>query len=351
MVRPIVAVPVDDRDGSRAFGVIAAAAGLPSAEPPHAVLVGRAPSSTDVAEAFRHGAGEVTVLAHAAAAIPADPDQVVAMLAALSGAEARWLEGGTIFVLPSGLIGEEVAARLAARFDGVALGLCQTLVSDGPAGQRSAFGGRAELVIGGEGRPCFAALHGAEPPAGTPPSGPVRHVDLAIALPSTDHLRSIPSASREARLDGARIVVSGGRGMGGEEGFAQLRDLAEQLGGALAAACRRSTPGGCRSPADRPIRAVRGAGYLCGRGDFWNAATSGRYQCSQPHRGHQPRPGGRYLPPCDGRHRSPTGSCCCRLSWRGCVERALVPTGFDVDSVARMARAVPASNGQHQGRF
>lgn len=233
MTRPVVTVPVDNRDGSRAFGVIAAVAGLPGAEPPHAVLVGRAPSGADVAEAFRHGAGEVTVLAHADAAIPADPDQVVAMLAALIGSEAHWLARGTAFVSPAGLVGEEVAARLAARFGGVALGLCQTLVLDGPAGRRSAFGGRADLVVGGEGRPCFAALHGAEPPEGMCPPGPTRHVDLTIVLPSADHLRSIPSASREARLDGARIVVSGGRGMGGEEGFAQLRGLAEHLGGAL----------------------------------------------------------------------------------------------------------------------
>jgi electron transfer flavoprotein alpha subunit len=232
MVRPVVMVPVDDGEGPGAFGVIAAAAGLRDAEPPCAVLVGHAPSDSDIAAAFRHGAGEVVVCAHAAAAVPAHPDQVLAMLSALIGQEPRW-PADAVFILPAGLVGEEVAARLAARFGGVALGRCQTVALDGGAGRRGAFGGRAELVVGGGGRPCFVALHGAEPPDGAAATGPIRRVDLDVPLPPGDQARRIPSSGGEARLDGARIVVAGGRGMGGEEGFAQLRELAVLLGGAV----------------------------------------------------------------------------------------------------------------------
>jgi electron transfer flavoprotein alpha subunit len=45
-----------------------------------------------------------------------------------------------------------------------------------------------------------------------------------------------------ARLDGARIVISGGRGMGGAEGFALLQALALELGSRLGGACRRCRP-------------------------------------------------------------------------------------------------------------
>lgn len=40
---------------------------------------------------------------------------------------------------------------------------------------------------------------------------------------------------RECPLEEAPVVVSGGRGMGGEEGFSQLRELATLLGGAVGA--------------------------------------------------------------------------------------------------------------------
>lgn len=39
----------------------------------------------------------------------------------------------------------------------------------------------------------------------------------------------------ECPLEEARVVVSGGRGMGGEEGFEVLRELARTLGGAVGA--------------------------------------------------------------------------------------------------------------------
>jgi len=41
--------------------------------------------------------------------------------------------------------------------------------------------------------------------------------------------------ARVANLDEANVIVAGGRGVGGEEGFALLRDLAEVLGGAVGA--------------------------------------------------------------------------------------------------------------------
>src|SRR5439155_11632500 len=44
--------------------------------------------------------------------------------------------------------------------------------------------------------------------------------------------REQPSAGT-VRLDTARVVVGGGRGVGGQEGFAELEELASLLGGAV----------------------------------------------------------------------------------------------------------------------
>jgi electron transfer flavoprotein alpha subunit len=46
---------------------------------------------------------------------------------------------------------------------------------------------------------------------------------------------SHPAAARVVNLEEATIIVAGGRGVGSEEGFAPLRDLAEALGGAVGA--------------------------------------------------------------------------------------------------------------------
>jgi electron transfer flavoprotein alpha subunit len=57
--------------------------------------------------------------------------------------------------------------------------------------------------------------------------------DLNSALPAALPVERRESGQQAANLEGARVVVSGGRGTGGEAGFASLSDLAACLGGAL----------------------------------------------------------------------------------------------------------------------
>lgn len=74
----------------------------------------------------------------------------------------------------------------------------------------------------------------AKAPTATP--GEVKVIEASFAAP----VRLEPKGretleDRECPLEEAPVVVSGGRGMGGEEGFALLRELASLLGGAVGA--------------------------------------------------------------------------------------------------------------------
>jgi electron transfer flavoprotein alpha subunit len=61
-------------------------------------------------------------------------------------------------------------------------------------------------------------------------------VPIDCTLPQETSLRVLQEAASEgARLEDARIVVSGGRGLGGPEGFRDLEELAEILGGVVGA--------------------------------------------------------------------------------------------------------------------
>jgi electron transfer flavoprotein alpha subunit len=58
--------------------------------------------------------------------------------------------------------------------------------------------------------------------------------EIALGAPSTLPLERTPLSDQSIALEGARIVVAGGRGLD-EAGFAQLDRIAKALGGAVAA--------------------------------------------------------------------------------------------------------------------
>ena len=61
-----------------------------------------------------------------------------------------------------------------------------------------------------------------------PPSG-------SLDLPSVKVVERIEEAAAALPIEEARIIVAGGRGVGGEEGFALVREIAAALGGAVGA--------------------------------------------------------------------------------------------------------------------
>ena len=71
------------------------------------------------------------------------------------------------------------------------------------------------------------------------------------------HMKERVAVKREGpQLDGAKTIISGGRGLKGEENFTMLKDLADLLGGAVGQPARRWTRGGCltRCKSDRQAR-------------------------------------------------------------------------------------------------
>ena len=141
-----------------------------------------------------------------------------------------------LILLPAGPLGEECAAGLAARLGGQSLGRCSALALRGATllAQRPAYGGRVVLNLQSEAALCLATWRPATPASGPAAHSPQRQpLRLDTALPAPAMARTLESADRLPALEGARLVVSGGRGMAGDEGFALLAQIAQQLGAAL----------------------------------------------------------------------------------------------------------------------
>ncbi|WP_270937139.1 electron transfer flavoprotein subunit alpha/FixB family protein, partial [Falsiroseomonas oryzae] len=215
-----------------AAAAIAAAAGTRA----EALLLGQAEHlDAAAAEAARAGAATIRLVAHAALADSPPVDHLLQLFAAELAETAE----PSLLVLPAGAVGEELAARLASRADGVPLGRCAAVAIEGGTviARRAAYGGRAELVLTSEAEICLAAMHrpGAAP---VPVAAPeIRHIVSDATLRGDVPLPEArpAAADRPRRVDAARLVVAGGRGMGGPEGFAKLGELSALLGAATGA--------------------------------------------------------------------------------------------------------------------
>lgn len=239
MSRRILAlVPSGDAAIADPFAAVAAAAkvaarhGLRAA----AMLLGRPDAIDDAAmQAAREGAAEITLAAHPGLEDAPLIEQLLALFTQLLAGEREPL----LLLLPGGGLGEELAARLAARLDAIPLGRCSTLALDGAmvTAHRPAYGGRAELVLTTEASRCIAVLRRpVDPPAAVAEPSLMRlALDAALPQGAPRPAIQVAGADRPRRVDAARLVVSGGRGMGGSEGFARLRELAALLDAATGA--------------------------------------------------------------------------------------------------------------------
>ncbi len=141
-------------------------------------------------------------------------------------------------------IGRDLAPRLAFRLQTVAVLDCIDL-SLNPGSKKilltkPVYGGNVHAVFTSDLSPQIATVRAktVKPlPRDSSRKGEIVNFDAAINQ-STFRLKLVEKktqAMEGIRLEEAKVVVSGGRGMGGAEGFRQLEELAALLKGAVAA--------------------------------------------------------------------------------------------------------------------
>ncbi|WP_150290993.1 electron transfer flavoprotein subunit alpha/FixB family protein [Sphingobium estronivorans] len=131
----------------------------------------------------------------------------------------------TLIVFPSGSDGEAMAGLLAARWNAVLLGRLSGIVRDGEdlVVTRPAYGGRIGLELRVTGGVAVATMN-----------EPIGDAEILSVAPVRSEVQRVPLPARKAALEGARIVISGGRGLD-SEAFAVLDKIADRIDGALGA--------------------------------------------------------------------------------------------------------------------
>ena len=137
--------------------------------------------------------------------------------------------------------GQELAARLAHRLGGSAAGDAVEIVAAGDQLRvtRGVYGGKATAVIALNRAPgvVWVRARAMEPAATTGRSaGEIQKLSLDLKDNARVKVASRHVEAKEGvRLEEARLIVSGGRGLGGPEPFKELQALAGAMGAQMAA--------------------------------------------------------------------------------------------------------------------
>jgi electron transfer flavoprotein alpha subunit len=149
-----------------------------------------------------------------------------------------------ILVLGQTSIGRDLAPRLAFRLKTAASLGCLDLAID-PQSKRllqtkPVYGGNAQAVFTTDSFPQIATVRAKAMTPLEPDSsrkGEVVKIDAALdpSAIRTKVLEKVAEKVEGIKLEDAEVIVSGGRGIGSAEGFAQLEELAKLLKGAVGA--------------------------------------------------------------------------------------------------------------------
>lgn len=189
---------------------------------------------------YRHGVETVYRCDHAALTAGQSDAALAAADAVVQAAQPE------VVLIGADTVGREVAPRLAYRMKAALATEVMHISADGRAilARRQVYGGRAIAALAISSRPAVISVkpRTLDAPEPSPVRGTVEDVPVTIDPANLlTQVREHQSQQAEVGLDDAAVVVGGGRGVGGPEGFKLLADLAAVLGGAV---------GSSRPPAD-----------------------------------------------------------------------------------------------------
>jgi electron transfer flavoprotein alpha subunit len=135
--------------------------------------------------------------------------------------------------------GRDIAGVVSALTGwGVLVNATAVTWDDGPVVEMSVFGGKLNTTSRFTGETGIVTVRpnvvGAEP-ASSPGTVEAVHAFGEPALPQVPVVDRIEEEGAAAPIEEARIIVAGGRGVGGEAGFKLVEEVAEALGGAVGA--------------------------------------------------------------------------------------------------------------------
>ncbi len=185
-------------------------------------------------EAIAAGAARVFSVSGAAAESRFDSWHELAAICAVARAAAP-----DIVCIHFDALGRELVGRLARRLDAAAITQVEGFRREGAdiLWERPVYGGKASGLYRAQ---RSVVVVGVRPKSQEPAALDLSRAGEVVELEAPEPTAPIPRTlgepvSEGAELEGARVVVAGGRGVGGPEGFEQLRELARALGGAIGA--------------------------------------------------------------------------------------------------------------------
>ena len=206
---------------------------------PSAVFLGSGAANATETLA-RYGAAKVYVVD-----APEIDGYLVAPKAEALAAVAGQAAPGAILVTSSSE-GKEIAARVAVRLGSGIITDAVDVDADGVASQSVFAGSYLVTAKVTHGVPVIAVKPNAAAPEESPAAGTVQDVTVSFSDAAKGaRITEVAPRAKSGRpeLTEAAIVVSGGRGVGGAEGFAVIEALADSLGAAVGAS-RAATDAG-----------------------------------------------------------------------------------------------------------